>query len=308
LQIEKTFHDIRDRSGVYAFMSGTLTNQLFSDDSFGYLNGYNKLLGGVRVRVQRHTIETCALKETENFQSATHSFQCYTGESKLPYGPSTITAGFTNYEFKHSSASTLGDIAFGKEWEYITPYGNYNGGGFAKDLIMNSTSIHSEMKAFFDQIESQDFLDPTMKVAFVEFVTYQPILKTYLEFVLSFEMSEGGTVEPSIFVYPFKMSRFNNFASSEDFGRLFLMIFTYGFVFSFVWDEIAQIWSQNISFMLYGRQKGEKSDPTPVIMWRRPIMYLNVKLRDPWEFIHVANIILNLVSLYYEISFYQEGA
>lgn len=320
-QVKKTFYEINDRQAVYDFLSGTLCDALFSDQSFGYLNSYNKLLGGVRVRTQRHNIQDCPLEETEDFVTTRHEFKCYKSETVQAYGPSSTIAGFTNYEFKYSSASTLNCDAFGREWQYTTPYGTYSGGGFVKDIATNSTSTHAWMKAEFEALKTNSietqFLDPTLSVTFVEFVTYQPILKTYMEFVIAFEMSVGGTIQPSIYIYPFKMSRFDNFTTDSGIVRLLLMIVTYLFVASFVYEEVGQIFSQNILLSLYGRSKGDETEVKSIPIIKRPFAYAFVKVVpiplwaeypfDPWEFLHVANICLNLTLLYYEISFFQES-
>jgi len=300
------FDNITTISGVHDFLEGNLCSTLFSSDAshFGYLNSYNKVMGGVRVRSQQYEFGTCTLRESESKfgVETSHTFPCWSGDSKTEYGPCTTLAGITSCEFRYYTASENGDHGFGQDWTISTDKDTYGGEGFRYEVALNATSSATEMKAFFEHLRTAEFLNRKTKVAFVEFVTFQPSLNQHLEVILIFEMNHGGIITPILHTNPFKMSRYEGFSSFSNYGRLFLMIVVYSFVASFAYVEVQQMFDENLYVTLYGKPKDDDGH-TRTSLWRRPFVYIQLKLFDAWEVIHVANVCLNLTLLAFEIQF-----
>ena len=82
------------------------------------------------------------------------------------------------------------------------------------------------------------------------------------------------------------------------------MLVVYSFVGSFAYVELQQMFDENLAVTLYGASQKEADEGhTRTSLWRRPFVYLQLKLMDIWEIVHVANICLNLTLLIMELEF-----
>eukprot|EP00656_Telonema_subtile_P035565 TRINITY_DN3953_c0_g2_i1.p1 TRINITY_DN3953_c0_g2~~TRINITY_DN3953_c0_g2_i1.p1 ORF type:complete len:540 (+),score=151.26 TRINITY_DN3953_c0_g2_i1:240-1859(+) len=298
--IERNFTAVDSFSLLQNYLENTLYNAVYSASDSGYLNQYNFVLGGVRVRQLRVTADSsCEFSYglTQTASSAS-GWDC---RGNWEHGDED-TATFNGFSW--TSADQNGNVVFGRDAKLTSLRTNikYPGSGYVVDLGTDRTTALSTIQA----LSTNSYFDNILTAAvIVEFSTYNPTSYLHQNVQLLFERTSAGTLVPTSTIRLARIYRYPTESTQRNVSLLLDLLNTL-YILYFVFAELKQMTHPNIREILAEEfdEDGPKSleiaavasvyPPEPY--WKRPFLYF-LKLTDGWECLHLANVCVFVIVL-----------
>jgi len=277
------------------------------DGCCGRINMYNRVLYAVRFRQIRMKAKQCTVAVGSLLDFHKYIYPC-----PETYSEDDEETNLYQGQPWRSAAELKNDVFGSDALTRVPAVGSaFPGSGYVYDWAINTTS-RAAMQQQLTQLQEQHWLDEFTRLATAEFTVYNAQTGTYLYISVACRQSAEGNVLCKPSYMPFKILKY----SLSDPISLLIIILEVLILFYtvlFTVQQIMQLFHPNLQAYLNpvdpnaatGPGVTSSKDASP--WYRRPWNYLK-KFKDPFEVIHVANILFFIVFYYVQAGWYFNSA
>jgi len=297
-----TLKDMTTFSQVFDWLAHVLYPSICTTGNYGYVNEYNKVLYGIRIRQIRvkpssKSIITGSLTSFKTYTMSTHQGYSTGEEEKGPW------MGDRWY-----SATELNNAYMGQDEHLLSLYTEnyFPGSGYIVDIPLNGST--TEIQNTILNLRDSGWVDQSTRALIVQFNTFNPVNGKFVVTTVLSEKNIAGMVVSSARFNVFEMLMFNMHSASSIIKGM-LMVWIIGITIIFTIGELRQTIHPNLTAELEHVEEdeyatlGEEAIEEVVPWCQRPFVYL-WKFRSPWEVLHVANICMFIYAFYIRVIWY----
>jgi len=298
-----TMKDVYTMDQAIDWVAYVLYPAICETGTYGYINEYNFVLYGLRLRQQR--------VKSAVAQRSIGSLTQYTVVNETVYSDLSTDTEYTGTWFGEewqSAAALENDIFYGQDAMLQGRFTEswYHGSGFIKDFQLNGSTT-SIQDSILSLNSTTGWLDGNTRALIVQFTTFNPSNFKMMCVTVLFELTTSGTVIATPEFHTMRMLGY----SVETPGSILQIVFIVLITLYTIWFTLIELYQMFLNPNLLNDLKHEEEDDTAmddntgtIPIYQRPFVYLT-KFFDFWEIIHVLNIIMFIVALYIRVRWYQ---